>query len=263
MKKLLAALAFLLAPVIAQADLINGGFETGDFTGWSTAGDTLVVDASLLGIPPPAGNFQALITNAPALFIPGGHAESYSGVPSIGAYSGVPSLTSPLEAFLGLPAHSLANLGQTLPLVANGTPIEGSEIWLSFSASAGGDILSFRWNYSTSDCCGSPSDFAFAVLDGNLFLLASAASPFLASNTPFFLSESGYQFFATTLTPGAHYIGIGVVDTWDSTVNSAVLVDNFSVTKVPEPASLLLLGLGLIGVARVGCKITRYASRSC
>jgi hypothetical protein len=46
MKKLLATLTFLLAPVIAQADLINGGFETGNFTGWLTAGDTLVVDAS-------------------------------------------------------------------------------------------------------------------------------------------------------------------------------------------------------------------------
>jgi hypothetical protein len=33
MKKILAALAFLLAPVIAQADLINGGFETGNFYG--------------------------------------------------------------------------------------------------------------------------------------------------------------------------------------------------------------------------------------
>jgi hypothetical protein len=57
MKKLLATLTFLLAPVIAQADLINGGFETGNFTGWLTAGDTLVVDASF-GIPPPGGNFH-------------------------------------------------------------------------------------------------------------------------------------------------------------------------------------------------------------
>jgi hypothetical protein len=255
MKKLLAALTFLLAPVIVQADLINGGFETGNFTGWSTAGDALVIDASL-GIPPPAGNFQALITNAPALFVPGGHSESYSGVSSIAAYSGGPSITSPLEAFLGLPAHSLPDLGQTLPLVFNGTPIEGSGIRQSFTASAGGDILSFRWNYLTREsCCVQASDFAFAVLDGNLFLLASAASPFLPSNAPFFLSESGYQFFATTLTPGAHYIGIGVVDTWDETVNSAVLVDNLSVTKIPEPTSWWLLGLGVIIMARVGHRI--------
>jgi len=244
MKKLLVALTFWLAPALAHADLINGGFETGNLTGWSTAGDTLVVDASF-GIPPPGGNFQALITNAPS--ISGPHAESYSGVGSI--------RISPLEVFLGLPAHSLADLGATLPLSSGGFPMEGSGIRQSFTASAGGDILSFRWNYLTRDCCAFPSDFAFAVLDGNLFLLASAASPLVSSIAPFFSSESGYQFFAITLTLGAHYIGIGVVDTWDSTVNSAILVDNFSVTKIPEPSALILFGLGLIAVARLGRRI--------
>ena len=102
MNKILLLVILFLSPSLAHADFINGGFETGNFTGWSTAGDALVIDASL-GIPPPAGNFQALITNAPALFIPGGHSESYSGVSSIAAYSGGPSITSPLEAFLGLP----------------------------------------------------------------------------------------------------------------------------------------------------------------
>jgi PEP-CTERM motif len=247
MKKLLATLTFLLAPVIAQADLINGGFETGNFTGWSTAGDTIAIDASLLGIPPPAGNFQALITNAPSLSGP--HAESYSGVSSI--------RTNPLEVFLGLPTHSLADLGKTLPLVFEGFPMEGSAIRQSFTASGGGDILSFRWNYLTRDCCASPSDFAFAVLDGNLFLLASAASPLVSSTAPFFPIETGYQFFATTLAPGAHYIGIGVVDTWDETVNSAVLVDNFFVTKIPEPASWWLFGLGLMGIAMGRIVISR------
>ena len=245
MNKILLLVILFLSPSLAHADFINGGFETGNFTGWSIAGDTLVIDASL-GIPPPGGNFQALITNAPS--ISGPHAESYSGVGSI--------RISPLEVFLGLPAHSLADLGATLPLSSGGFPMEGSGIRQSFTASGGGDILSFRWNYLTQEsCCAQIFDFAFAVLDGTLFLLASGASPFLPSNAPFFLSESGYQFFATTLTPGAHYIGIGVVDTLDETVNSAVLVDNFSVTKIPEPASWLLLGLGLIGVARVGRRI--------
>jgi len=254
MKKLLVAPTFWLAPALSHADLINGGFATGNLTGWSTAGDTLVVDASF-GIPPPGGNFQALITNAPALPSSGFHPESYSGVPSVSAFTGVFDFASPLEVFLGLPAHSLPDLGQTLPLVANGTPIEGSAIRQSFTASAAGDILSFRWNYLTRDCCAFPSDFAFAVLDGNLFLLASAASPLVSSIAPFFSSESGYQFFAITLTLGAHYIGIGVVDTWDSTVNSAILVDNFSVTKIPEPSALILFGLGLIAVARLGRRI--------
>jgi PEP-CTERM motif len=36
----------------------------------------------------------------------------------------------------------------------------------------------------------------------------------------------------------------------DPAVNSAVLVDNFSVTKIPEPSPLIVFGLGLIAVAR-------------
>ena len=66
MKKLLVALTFWLAPALAHADLINGGFETGNFTGWQTIGDALVVDSSI-GTAPAGGNYQALITNAPEL----------------------------------------------------------------------------------------------------------------------------------------------------------------------------------------------------
>src|SRR5262245_35796226 len=88
----------------------NGGFETGDFTGWSTAGDTLVVNSSF-GVTSPGGSFQALISNAPGLccgpgtdvpnpgypFIRIGTLQSYSGTPSLYAASGGPASPSPLE----------------------------------------------------------------------------------------------------------------------------------------------------------------------
>jgi PEP-CTERM motif len=96
-------------------------------------------------------------------------------------------------------------------------------------------------------------DFAFIVLDGALSLLAEISTATLNSNTDF-LGESGYHTYATTLgTSGSHTIGIGVVDAnIDRDGNSAVLVDNFFVQKIPEPASLFVMALGLIVMVRIG-----------
>jgi len=237
MKSLLAALTFLLAPVMVQADLINGGFETGNFTGWQTIGDALVVDSSI-GTAPAGGNYQALITNAPSRPSSERHFQSYSGNNSV---ESCPASLSPdpLAIFLGLPRCSLTQLASAW---------EGSAIKQTFTGNAG-EVLSFSWNFLTDE--GSPMDFAFVVLDGNLSLLADFSTVHTGSGTPF-RNESGYHIFATILpTTGIHYIGIGVVDTLiDPDINSAVLVDNFSKTKIPEPSALILFGLGLIAVAR-------------
>ena len=53
------AVAALSVAYPAKANLItNGGFETGDFTGWTTSGPTTVTGTSN-GIAPHSGNFQA------------------------------------------------------------------------------------------------------------------------------------------------------------------------------------------------------------
>src|SRR5207249_5015499 len=197
MKKLLLLGIFLLLRSLARADFINGGFETGNFTGWQTIGDALVVDSSI-GTAPAGGTYQALITNAPSRASSGRHFQSYSGNNSV---ESCPASLSPdpLAIFLGLPRCSLTQLASAW---------EGSAIKQTFTGNAG-EVLSFSWNFLTDE--GVPMDFAFVVLDGNLSLLADFSTVQTGSGTPF-RDESGYHLFATTLPiTGVHFIGIGVV----------------------------------------------------
>ena len=233
---ILALLTFTLFVSTAHASLItNGGFESGDFTGWSTIGDTLVVNSSF-GVTPPGGTHQALITNGPGFLLYGKFPGSYSGIDSVYAGSIV---YNPFDPFLGL---SVGSVTQFAYAIGHSIAWEGSAIKQSFTANAG-SILSFKWNYLTDE--GLPIDFAFAVLDGSLILLADSSTTQPGSGT-LFANASGYHTFATTLTgSGAHQIAIGVVDTGDSAVNSGVLLDDFTIRALAEPGTLLLLISGL------------------
>jgi MYXO-CTERM domain-containing protein len=61
-KTIFAVTAVALAAAAANAQLTNGGFETGDFTGWSQFGDlsfTGVTSGTLNGVGPQEGAFHA------------------------------------------------------------------------------------------------------------------------------------------------------------------------------------------------------------
>ena len=63
MKKVLLAV-FLLTASPVQASLINSGFESGDFTGWSSVGDVSVT-GTIFDVAPTEGSSQLVITNSP------------------------------------------------------------------------------------------------------------------------------------------------------------------------------------------------------
>ena len=212
-------------PQPVYAVIVNGGFESGDVTGWSAGGD-VSVETAAFGTGPTEGTYQAKLT---------------SGAFSVSA--------SDLETFLGLASGTLNGLSPS-----GQAAVEGSGIMQTFSANAG-DVLSFDWNFLTNEIADGSgiNDFAFASL-GAPFVLADTFTLARASSSVDFADETGFQTSLFTLpSSGLYTLKLGVVDVEDRSVDSGLLVDRVSLRSsdpgpvIPEPTSLLLVGLGGLG----------------
>ncbi|MEL7036767.1 MAG: PEP-CTERM sorting domain-containing protein [Cyanobacteria bacterium J06592_8] len=200
----------------AQALIINGGFETGDFTGWQTIGDSSI-ETNAFGTGPTEGTFQALVTT------------------DFGSNS-----DRAIENFLNLSNGTLDNLSTT-----NAT--QGSAISQTFDVTAG-QTLSFRWNFLTDEFTPTVfNDMAFVSLAGVGQKLADTNSTFVLSSVSSFNEETGFATFSKTFdTSETIKLGIGVLDVLDSAVDSGLLIDEVTLTPknidpkpVPEPLSIL------------------------
>ena len=218
---------------ISPAAVVNGSFETGNFSDWNTSGQASVENSSFQ-VTPVNGNYQAVLQTC--VFV--------------GACDDNQSLTNAndLESFLDLSGNELSNL----------SVVEGSAIKQTITANAG-DIFSFYWNFLTDEDATNVdyNDFAFFTLNNTLYSLADTQSSFPVNPSFSHLTkETGYQPYTITISVTGNYIlGFGVVDVdktggGNAAGNSALLVDNIKLTniaKVPEPDTLfgLLLTLGL------------------
>lgn len=216
----------------AQAIVLNGGFETGDFSdGWIPIGDARIVTEAY-GVTPVEGSFQALITT-----------RSGSVRDSCSRFYPVC-----LESFLALPSGSLDTL---LP---EGV-VEGSALKQTLTVRAG-DRLSFSWNFLSNETLFDDqpttfNDLAFVSI-GSLQKIADTFDLVGSSNTQFD-TESGYRTFSYTFAEaGTYLLGIGVLDAEDSNdfFPSGLLLDNVEIRSVPEPITiwgyLVVLGMGAL-----------------
>ncbi|ARV63044.1 hypothetical protein BZZ01_15220 [Nostocales cyanobacterium HT-58-2] len=201
---------FLLPTPSINSTFINGDFETGDWTGWTTLGSTSL-ETAVFGSGPTKGTFQSLLSTGGAKFD-----------------------DSILEKFLGLNAESLNNLGK-------GNATGGSAIQQTFTAKAG-DILTFDWNLLTNEVLPPVSypDFAFVSInsqsDDSISFLSELADASTAtstiSSTQFFGETNFHTFSFTIPTTGIYTLGVGVTDVGDTTINSGLLVDNITLNSV-------------------------------
>ncbi len=199
------ATATVNVTVEAVAGFENGGFEDG-LSGWESIGDANT--AGNIGEGPLAGSSQGVLTTNNGQ---GGNQSDSS-----------------LENFLGVSNGSLDSIN-------NRNATAGSAIRRTITVEAGA-TLTFSVNFLTNESVSSfYNDFAFFSVSSNrsseVYELADTNTDELSSSGSSYSISTGYKTFSYTFTAGGTYtIGFGVIDIWDTVFDSALLIDEISLS---------------------------------
>jgi hypothetical protein len=199
MMKLVAAALFL--PVASfSSPIINGGFETGDLTGWSALGNVTVV-TSFSGIGPQAGTFQAALSTG-AGSVSNLQAEVFLGLPP-GALGLGNAQISVLKQQVNGSAGVLLNLFEDFLTNEAPTPISDAHALAEIVfVDAFGDSL--RVSLASTECSGClhPGTHGFSFETGYFTPYGSAYTiPFNPTTIGFVLADLGNDgvFHSTSL----------------------------------------------------------------
>lgn len=244
-----AALALLGLASAASAQITNGSFETGDYTGFTTPppiGNATIETAATLFETPTSGTFEALIQTT-------------------GASTGSGNLANPATLQTAAQLDTYLGTGTTLQNSPAGYT-NGSAFRQTFNATAG-STLSFDSDFLTNETSTANQDagFFFLLKGGSVIASGTLGNPVLASTgvnalDPLFTTHTTYQtltLLAPNFTSTASYtLEFVVLNATDQATDSGLLVDNIVLTlgpgggggggAVPLPAGLWA---GLIGAA--------------
>lgn len=219
-------LAALVAASVASshaATLINGDFETGDFTGWTATNATLVDNSTVI-----AGDYSARINT-------GGTAG-----PTNGLYQTISEGYSYLEFLFTMPNPGGTNRGLNLIVGQETVPSSANPSQINLRVISGGTVQIFQsgsntWNTISTGAVSYTEVNTFSM---NINGLGSEWNYDITVNGTSAENLSFFQNGAPTIMERIRF----------SPGQVAYTVDNVSIT--PEPSTALLGGLGMLALLR-------------